>query len=74
MSKEIGFTSRDFELFAGALMCAKVPVEIDYKAFAEKFGFKNANSGKASWHTLKKKLDKLAASTGGSSLTSPAYH
>jgi hypothetical protein len=34
--------------------------QVDYTKFAEKTGLANANSAKASWHGLKKKLDKAA--------------
>lgn len=34
--------------------------QIDYEKYAQRFNFKNAASGKASWHALKKKLDKMA--------------
>jgi len=51
-----GFTTRDLELLAAAMSCTKSPVEVDYKLFAEKGGFKNAASAKASWNGLKKKM------------------
>jgi len=41
--------------------------QVDYARYAEKVGLKNAASGKASWHALKKKLDKPAGSGGGMS-------
>ncbi|KAK4545546.1 hypothetical protein LTR36_002896 [Oleoguttula mirabilis] len=56
------FTARDFELLAAAMQCTKVPVEVDYKLFAEKVGFKGTPSAKASWNTLKKKLQKFSES------------
>ncbi|KAK5126784.1 hypothetical protein LTR85_009718 [Meristemomyces frigidus] len=58
------FTARDFELLAAAMECTKAPIEVDYKLFAEKVGFKGAPSAKASWNTLKKKLAKFNASGG----------
>ena len=68
------FTARDFELLAGALACTKAPVQIDYAKFAERHGYKNQASGKASWVALKKKLDKMATvgSTCGKSILSQA--
>ena len=68
-------TARDFELLAKALTCLKSELvvssslqiallqanylQVDYVKFAEKGPFKNPNSAKASWHGVKKKLDKL---------------
>lgn len=61
-------TTRETALLAGAIAsCTKSPVEIDYAKFAARFGFKNSNSSKASWHAIKKKLDRVAAE-GGESL------
>ncbi|KAL1584030.1 hypothetical protein WHR41_08126 [Cladosporium halotolerans] len=55
-------TTRETALLAGAIAsCTKSPVEIDYAKFAARFGFKNSNSSKASWHAIKKKLDRVAA-------------
>ncbi|KAK3655158.1 hypothetical protein LTR56_003579 [Elasticomyces elasticus] len=61
------FSARDFELLAGAMNCTKTPIEIDYKKFAEMFEYKNANSSKAVWHGLKKKLEKMSAAGEGAS-------
>ncbi|KAK5110270.1 hypothetical protein LTR62_006123 [Meristemomyces frigidus] len=63
------FTARDIELLAAAMSCTKAPVEVDYKAFAEKGKFKNAASAKASWNSLKKKLEKIGS--GGSVAAAP---
>ncbi|KAI7547849.1 hypothetical protein KC331_g4768 [Hortaea werneckii] len=62
-----GFTARDLDLIAAAIQSTKTPVEIDYKVFAEKAGLGGAPSAKASWHGLKKKMEKLngVASPGG---------
>ncbi|KAI7352142.1 hypothetical protein KC331_g13277 [Hortaea werneckii] len=66
-----GFTARDLDLIAAAIQSTKAPVEIDYKVFAEKAGLGGAPSAKASWHGLKKKMEKLngggvaVASSGG---------
>ncbi|KAI7164205.1 hypothetical protein KC349_g967 [Hortaea werneckii] len=62
-----GFTARDLDLIAAAIQSTKAPVEIDYKVFAEKAGLGGAPSAKASWHGLKKKMEKLngVASPGG---------
>ncbi|KAI7286872.1 hypothetical protein KC345_g925 [Hortaea werneckii] len=54
-----GFTARDLDLLAAAIQSTKAPVEIDYKLFAEKAGLGGAPSAKASWHGLKKKMEKL---------------
>ncbi|RMY56784.1 hypothetical protein D0865_03456 [Hortaea werneckii] len=54
-----GFTARDLDLIAAAIQSTKAPVEIDYKVFAEKAGLGGAPSAKASWHGLKKKMEKL---------------
>lgn len=35
------------------------PLQVDYKLFAQKFGFKGPPSAKASWNALKKKLQKM---------------
>ncbi|KAK4574362.1 hypothetical protein LTR86_002124 [Recurvomyces mirabilis] len=69
-NKEAGgsFTALDFEHLATALTCTKSPVEVDYKLYAEKAGFKNAASAKASWNGLKKKIEKI----GGGATVSPS--
>ncbi|KAI7489637.1 hypothetical protein KC351_g1121 [Hortaea werneckii] len=58
-----GFTARDLDLLAAAIQSTKAPVErspkIDYKVFAERAGLGGAPSAKASWHGLKKKMEKL---------------
>lgn len=41
-------------------MCITNKRQIDYAKFALKGGFGNANSAKASWHALKKKLAKAS--------------
>ncbi|KAK4636218.1 hypothetical protein CLAFUW4_00424 [Fulvia fulva] len=55
---ETAFTARDFQLLAKAMNCMKTELAVDYAKFAELSGLKNANSAKASWHALKKKIDK----------------
>ncbi|RMZ14241.1 hypothetical protein D0862_02095 [Hortaea werneckii] len=64
-----GFTARDLDLLAAAIQSTKAPVEIDYKVFAEKAGLGGAPSAKASWHGLKKKMEKLNG--GGVAVASP---
>ncbi|KAI6824612.1 hypothetical protein KC340_g11171 [Hortaea werneckii] len=64
-----GFTARDLDLIAAAIQSTKAPVEIDYKVFAEKAGLGGAPSAKASWHGLKKKMEKLNG--GGVAVASP---
>ncbi|KAI7221637.1 hypothetical protein KC333_g1567 [Hortaea werneckii] len=64
-----GFTARDLDLIAAAIQSTKAPVEIDYKVFAEKAGLGGAPSAKASWHGLKKKMEKLSG--GGVAVASP---
>ncbi|KAK3067740.1 hypothetical protein LTR53_015204 [Teratosphaeriaceae sp. CCFEE 6253] len=59
------FTPRELEHLVMALSCTKTALEIDYKAFAEKAGLKNGPSAKASWHGLKKKLEKMRAVGSG---------
>ncbi|KXT07297.1 hypothetical protein AC578_468 [Pseudocercospora eumusae] len=73
--KDINFTQRDFELLAKAMSCTKEPMTIDYQKLAEAVPFKNANSAKASWHTIKKKIEALsegAAMKGETSGATPA--
>ncbi|KAK3720136.1 hypothetical protein LTR37_003960 [Vermiconidia calcicola] len=53
------FTSHDFELLAGAMKSMKGELNVDYAKFATRCGLKNANSAKASWHAVKRKLDKM---------------
>ncbi|KAK3675265.1 hypothetical protein LTR78_004775 [Recurvomyces mirabilis] len=53
------FTALDFQHLATAMTCTKSPIEVDYKLYAEKAGFKNAASAKASWNGLKKKIEKV---------------
>ncbi|KAI6822197.1 hypothetical protein KC315_g9050 [Hortaea werneckii] len=65
-----GFTARDLDLLAAAIQSTKAPVEIDYKVFAEKAGLGGAPSAKASWHGLKKKMEKLNGG-GGVAVASP---
>ncbi|GAB1730081.1 hypothetical protein NU195Hw_g5149t1 [Hortaea werneckii] len=60
-----GFTARDLDLLAAAIQSTKAPVEIDYKVFAEKAGLGGAPSAKASWHGLKKKMERLNGGGGG---------
>ncbi|KAI7278546.1 hypothetical protein KC343_g2250 [Hortaea werneckii] len=64
-----GFTARDLDLLAAAIQSTKTPVEIDYKVFAEKAGLGGAPSAKASWHGLKKKMERLNG--GGVAVASP---
>ncbi|TKA76761.1 hypothetical protein B0A55_03637 [Friedmanniomyces simplex] len=65
-TKEKGtFTPRDFELLVGAMSCSKAPIEVDYKKFAEMFEFKNPASAKATWNSLKKKLNKMSEGNAG---------
>ncbi|KAI6889629.1 hypothetical protein KC360_g169 [Hortaea werneckii] len=66
-----GFTARDLDLLAAAIQSTKAPVEIDYKVFAEKAGLGGAPSAKASWHGLKKKMEKLNGG-GGVAVASPS--
>ncbi|KAI7359438.1 hypothetical protein KC320_g450 [Hortaea werneckii] len=67
-----GFTARDLDLLAAAIQSTKAPVEIDYKVFAEKAGLGGAPSAKASWHGLKKKMERLnGAGGGGAAVASP---
>lgn len=68
----LNFTSRDYDLLARAMMCVKGEFAIDYDKFANLAGFKNSNSSKASWHSLKKKLDKMS-SNGGETSTCSLY-
>jgi Ca2+-binding EF-hand superfamily protein len=57
----VKFTSRDIEQLAKAFGCMKAEIPgLDYQKFALACGFANANSAKASWHSLKKKIDKVA--------------
>ncbi|KAK5729121.1 hypothetical protein LTR15_002262 [Elasticomyces elasticus] len=60
----VNFTPREFECLVGAMNSSKVPIEIDYPKMAETLGLKNGASAKASWHQLKKKLEK-AGKAGG---------
>jgi hypothetical protein len=47
---------------------------VDYKKMAEGCGFKNPASAKASWHSIKKKLDKAAdGGAGGKSSWSMSH-
>jgi len=60
------FTRRELDLLVMALSCiTSGPVEIDYKLYGEKAEFKSANSAKAYWHSLKKKLAACGVSLGG---------
>ncbi|EME49601.1 hypothetical protein DOTSEDRAFT_68399 [Dothistroma septosporum NZE10] len=60
---DTAFTARDFQMLAKAMGCMKGEIAVDYSKFAEVGGYKNANSAKASWHSLKKKLDKASEGT-----------
>lgn len=54
------FTQRELELLSKAFTCMKGDVAIDYPKFALATGLANPNSAKASWHSLKKKIDKMS--------------
>jgi Ca2+-binding EF-hand superfamily protein len=57
-TKEVLLTRRDVEQLAKAFTCMKGESALDYAKFAAAAGFANANSAKASWHSLKKKIDR----------------
>jgi hypothetical protein len=48
-------------LICAIVHCTKAPVEIDYPKLATVLGFKDRNSSKAAWHSLKKKIEAAAA-------------
>ncbi|QIW97837.1 hypothetical protein AMS68_003355 [Peltaster fructicola] len=67
------FTQRELELLAGAMLCLKSgEIAVDYKKFAEHCNFKNANSAKASWCGLRKKIDKFAQGSSTDSESAPS--
>ncbi|CAK4032321.1 Hypothetical predicted protein [Lecanosticta acicola] len=66
------FTTRDLELFGYCMRSLKSEFAVDYQKLADLAGYKNANSSKAAFHGLKKKLDKLGVGpvgTNGPSLS-----